>query len=419
MSVNEEQVNQVKDKVKYGDIDSPFTRYLDVLGKVVNMSDDMLGGNINEDKLRDLFSETNLQNIENVAESRFMDAQTNIDVKKIGYENWQNYNEKTMDLLKDGKEDDGEALQNLQKFQANLQDRIQRVSDMYDSVKKVNKELASLSEGKSSLTVPRVGWEKELGKDLTQKLIDRRYLQDKFNTDRNQERSRGIKSNSNSSKGNSSTIDSQREANDTPEALTAYDDFSKGPAELKHIQNMLKEDIFRLKEEIESYKQKWMTDAELFSKISSSLKTELEKRENGVSFPTQQTNIEEEEPESEEEEDVERYKRKTREREESLVPDTDSRSDDDNSLGEEEDEEDDDGSSGSVSSYERDIENDEETNLIENELNDVKEENINQEEDSTGNDGLEVKDDRKNNIIVEESKKMEENEKEEAPIEGV
>ncbi|KAL3233535.1 THO complex subunit MFT1 [Nakaseomyces bracarensis] len=423
MSASEDQVNQVKDKVKFSDVDSPFTRYLEVLGKVVSMSDDMLGGTLDEEKLKEVMDQGNIQKLENAAEARFMDAQTNIDVKKIGYENWQTYNEKTMNLLKDGNEIDGETLDNLQNFQANLQERIQRVSDMYDSVKKVNKELASLSEGKSSLTVPRKEWEEELGQELTQKLIDRRYLQDKhggnerkhlkLNTNSTYEADRFNVSNSNE-KGSGDSKRFYDSANG--ETLTAYDDFSKGPAELKHIQSMLKDDIFRLKEEVESYKQKWMTDAELFTKISSSLRVELDKRENGLTYPAQQNNNDEEEVDSEEEdEDVGRFKRKVRESEDSLVPETDSRSDVDNSLGEEE--EDDDGSSGSVSSYERDIENEEEDNLI-HEHNDVKEEVVVQES-MDDNNAYDTKSDRKDNITAVENQQGENTEKNSPPIDGI
>ena len=88
MTLNNEEVKEVKDKVNYGDVDLSFNRYLDVLGKAVSMSDDLLGGNVDEEGQVDTFTKANIEKLKQTAELRFIDAQANIDVKKIGYENW-------------------------------------------------------------------------------------------------------------------------------------------------------------------------------------------------------------------------------------------------------------------------------------------------------------------------------------------
>lgn len=140
MTLNNEEVKEVKDKVNYGDVDLSFNRYLDVLGKAVSMSDDLLGGNVDEEGQVDTFTKANIEKLKQTAELRFIDAQANIDVKKIGYENWQKYNEKVFKALQDNEDNSSDELERLKLFQENLRDRIKRVSEMYDSVKNINKQ---------------------------------------------------------------------------------------------------------------------------------------------------------------------------------------------------------------------------------------------------------------------------------------
>ncbi|KAI8382494.1 uncharacterized protein CGFF_01521 [Nakaseomyces glabratus] len=388
MTLNNEEVKEVKDKVNYGDVDLSFNRYLDVLGKAVSMSDDLLGGNVDEEGQVDTFTKANIEKLKQTAELRFIDAQANIDVKKIGYENWQKYNEKVFKALQDNEDNSSDELERLKLFQENLRDRIKRVSEMYDSVKNINQDLESLSEGKSNLAVSRLDWENELGKDLTEKLINRRYLQDRFgkasktgnfkkhprntgsNNDHDGEALPETTSTSSTDKGN--TDDSSRNDSitdiDREQTLTAFDDFSKGPAELKHIQSMLKSDISRLKEEVESYKEKWMNDAELFSKISSLLKDELKDRE-GTRYPSndsksQPANDEDEAESEDEDTNSGRFKRQTvgraeevgGEGEEALLAD-----------GDDDEEDEEDSSSTSESSYDEEIDNEEKQDIVEEE----------------------------------------------------
>lgn len=206
-----------------------------------------------------------------------MDLQSSIDTKKAADENWETCQQDTLAKL----ENLGAKLPELKSIHSRLLLRIGKLQGLHDSVKVINREVEGLSEGRTSLVVARSEWEKELGGDLVKFLIKKNYLK---------------------------LVDSELKGGGTEERYRVYDDFSKGPKELESINTSMKLDIDKVRQEVSSYKEKWLRDAEIFGKITSIFKEELLKRD-GLPIEGAGENNDDDYESDEDEERKERFKR--------------------------------------------------------------------------------------------------------------
>lgn len=261
-------MEQVRTKVFYSEVDLPYNGYMDILAKITKLSTQILKGRLQEysSELQFEFDEGFIAELENNADQKFLELQSSLEVKKVAQENWdQSYGE-TGQFNEDKLQD---ILPQLKDLRSDLQSRTVRVREMYESVNKVNRELEILVEGRTSLTSSKVQWEKELGVNLTERLIKQGYLK---------------------------KTGSQEE-----EKYRVFDNFTKGPDELKHTNKTIKSDIERFSEEVATYKTKWLKDADIFSKMTSALKEEMGKRDLDLQY--QDVEEEEEVDEAEEQEE--------------------------------------------------------------------------------------------------------------------
>lgn len=268
MSLTPVQMEQVRTKVFYSEVDLPYNGYMDILAKITKLSTQILKGRLQEysSELQFEFDEGFIAELENNADQKFLELQSSLEVKKVAQENWdQSYGE-TGQFMEDKLQD---ILPQLKDLRSDLQSRTVRVREMYESVNKVNRELEILVEGRTSLTSSKVQWEKELGVNLTERLIKQGYLK---------------------------KTGSQEE-----EKYRVFDNFTKGPDELKHTNKTIKSDIERFSEEVATYKTKWLKDADIFSKMTSALKEEMGKRDLDLQY--QDVEEEEEVDEAEEQEE--------------------------------------------------------------------------------------------------------------------
>lgn len=268
MSLTPVQMEQVRTKVFYSEVDLPYNGYMDILAKITKLSTQILKGRLQDysSELKFEFDEGFIAELENNADQKFLELQSSLEVKKVAQENWdQSYGE-TGQFMEDKLQD---ILPQLKDLRSELQSRTVRVREMYESVNKVNRELEILVEGRTSLTSSKVQWEKELGVNLTERLIKQGYLK---------------------------KTGSQEE-----EKYRVFDNFTKGPDELKHTNKTIKSDIERFSEEVATYKTKWLKDADIFSKMTSALKEEMGKRDLDLQY--QDVEEEEEVDEAEEQEE--------------------------------------------------------------------------------------------------------------------
>ena len=251
MSLNNVQIKQIKDKVLYSELDRPFNRYIDKVTEVNRLCHNILEGNIQSGKSEETetkdpeFSAKVVQDLATSIELRFIEVQTSIDSKKIAFENWQQENDKVRDDMEHNVEP---VLSELSGIRDRLRSRISNLRTLYDNVNTINGEYDALSGGKTTLEVTREEWEKELGAEVTDKLIQLHYLK------RGKSSARG-------------------------DYYHVYDDFSKGPKEVKRLNINMKTDITKLGQELDTYKQKWLKDADVFSKITNVLQDELTHRD--------------------------------------------------------------------------------------------------------------------------------------------
>lgn len=271
---NPSQTEQVRTKVLYSEVDAPFNGYIDILGKVTKLANHVLNGKLQEHESEAAFQFNALyvKDLEQATDLRFLELQSSLDVKKIAQENWEQSNNDTIEYMETKLKDTIPELSNLQ---TKLRDRIIRIRELYESVSKVNTEVEVLLEGNTSLTATRSEWEEELGSQLTEKLIEQNYLR-KSGTSDNEDKYR------------------------------VYDNFTKGPKELKHINTSIRTDIDRLNQEVNAYKSKWTKDAEIFTRITSVLREELIKRDMNTNIDVE---MDEEDEDQEEEANKDRYKR--------------------------------------------------------------------------------------------------------------
>ncbi|SJM86747.1 uncharacterized protein ZBIST_3021 [Zygosaccharomyces bailii] len=251
MSLTPVQMDQVRTKVSYSEVDLPYNGYMDILSKVTKLTNQILKGKLHEYSTASSFefNETFITELENNAEQKFLELQSSLEVKKMAQENWDQCNSEIVQRME---YEIQEKLPDLKRLAADLQSRITRVRGLYESVNYVNRELDILVEGRTSLTCGKVQWEKELGTALVGKLIKQGYLK---------------------------KIGPQEEGR-----YRVLDNFTKGPNELKHINKTIKSDIDKLSEELTTYKMKWVKDADIFSKMTSALKEEMAKRDLNLQY---------------------------------------------------------------------------------------------------------------------------------------
>ncbi|SMN18733.1 similar to Saccharomyces cerevisiae YML062C MFT1 Subunit of the THO complex [Maudiozyma saulgeensis] len=249
MSLTDAEIKQVKDKVLYSEIDTSFTKYVEGVKKVTTLCNQLLSGHLetSEDGLNvnSTFNEGTVNSLSESSELHFLEVQSAIDIKKIAIENWQQSNDQ---VRKDIENNVGGTLPELKNIHFRLRSRIAKIQALYDSVKSINQEFNTLATGKTNLAVSQEEWEHELGKDITDQLIKQNHLK----------------------------IESRYSKQ---ERLGVYEDFSNGPKEAKRLNNAMKSDITKLTKEIDVYKNKWLKDADIFSKITNVLQDELSKRD--------------------------------------------------------------------------------------------------------------------------------------------
>ncbi|QID87091.1 mitochondrial targeting protein [Saccharomyces pastorianus] len=278
MPLSEKQIDEVKTKVYYSEVDTPFNKYLDILGNATKLTESIINGRLSNDESKaEALTKENISKLKESAQLRFLGLQSSIDTKKAADENWETCQQDTLAKL----ENLGAKLPELKSIHSRLLLRIGKLQGLHDSVKVINREVEGLSEGRTSLVVTRSEWEKELGGDLVKFLIKKNYLK---------------------------LVDSELEGGGTEERYRVYDDFSKGPKELESINTSMKLDIDKVKQEVSSYKEKWLRDAEIFGKITSIFKEELLKRD-GLPNEGAGENNDDDYESDEDEERKERFKR--------------------------------------------------------------------------------------------------------------
>ncbi|QLG73102.1 hypothetical protein HG535_0E01860 [Zygotorulaspora mrakii] len=252
MSTNALQAEQVRTKVLYSEVDTPFNGYLDILSKVTKLSNQILKGQLQkyETESKVQFGETYINELEQTSDLKFLELQNSLEVKKVSEENWEQSGNDTLEKMKDQLKFKVPELKSSYEM---LQDRISRIRVIYESVSKVNSEMEILMESNTSLTTSKNDWEEALGATLAEKLIKQRYL-----------------------KKVGKSIEGEEEL------YRVYDNFTKGPKEMKHVNKSIKADIDRLSQELRVNKDKWLKDAEIFTRMTSILREELAKRDMDV-----------------------------------------------------------------------------------------------------------------------------------------
>lgn len=251
MSASDISTKQVKNKVLYSELDVPFNKYLETLSKVTRLTNKVLNSQIDEcdEDYLELLSLDGINEIYDTAQLRFMSLQNSIESKKILYENWQQSNQMLLDTID---EKAHITLPKLKKCHEQLRIKLDRLKRMSDSINMINKEIESLSDGNTSISITKTQWESQLGVALTERLISENYLRrDKYHNSRDPQE---IK-------------------------YRALDDFSVGPQESQRINNTLKEDLKKLQKELSHYKNQWLKDAEVFTRITGFFQEELKKRQ--------------------------------------------------------------------------------------------------------------------------------------------
>lgn len=308
MPLSKRQIDQVRTKVHYSEVDTPFNKYLDILGKVTKLTGSIINGTLsNDDSKTETFTEENISQLKESAQLRFLDLQSSIDTKKAADENWETCQQETLAKL----ENLEDKLPNIKSTHSKLLLRIGKLQGLYDSIRVINREVEGLSEGRTSLVVTRSEWEKELGSELVRFLIEKNYLK---------------------------LVDSGLKKDSSEEKYRVYDDFSKGPKELESINALMKSDIEKVSQEVSSYKEKWLRDAEIFGKITSIFKEELMKRD-GLLIETEGDNIDDDYESDEDEERKERFKRQRSMVEVNRIETSDEKEESDHEYGDQEDEE--------------------------------------------------------------------------------
>ncbi|SCV02628.1 LAMI_0H01310g1_1 [Lachancea mirantina] len=149
-----------------------------------------------------------------------------------------------------------ETLPRIKKLKEEFNQRNKVLRAYNSDIDMVNDRLKEMHKGKSRLTASREKWEQKLGTETVAKLIASKILVVRF--------------------GKANT-----------EELSVYSDFSQDTMELRKQNSMMKGDIQRLKEELDSYKSKWLHDVGLVDKIRDVLRDEIDRRQLPTSSSTQ------------------------------------------------------------------------------------------------------------------------------------
>lgn len=307
MALSQKEIIEVQTKVFHTDADNAYNSYLDILERVSKLSYNILNGTLEEsDYETTAFNEVNMNKLKQQAQLAYINLQTSMDMKKTKIENWDQSNK---EKLQKTAEHVDTTLPILRDMRENIQNKMRRLRNMYDSVETLNQELMTISKGRLLLVATKSEWESKLGAELTSKLIEERYLT------QNDKNSRYITSET---------------------KYQIYDSFGTSVSELQHINRSLKSDLNNLKGNVEVYKEKWMEDSKVLMKVADVLKEEMIKRNMIAETPDIQGSDDEWD-----EEDEERYNRQVRHdsENEDLEEESDKEMDDISANEEEEEEE--------------------------------------------------------------------------------
>ena len=253
MSSVDISTKQVKAKVLYSELDVPFNKYLEVLSKTTRLAYKVLNGTLDKNNEEDieLFNAQTIDEMLDTSQLRYLALQNSIESKKVSYENWLQHNQILLDTVEDRAHD---MLKDLKKCRDQLHLKLDRLTNMYKNIDTINKEIESLNDGRTKISISREQWESQLGKPLTDLLIKNNYL-------RRDTSQRIIVEDINKVK------------------YRTIDDFSVGPQEAEQVNKTLKDDITKLTKELNQYKDQWLKDAEIFTKITDLFQEELRKRQ--------------------------------------------------------------------------------------------------------------------------------------------
>ena len=256
---------QVKAKVLYSELDTPFNKYLEVLSKVTRLTYKFLNGTLDKNNEEDieLFNVQAIDELLDTSQLRYLALQNSIESKKVAYENWLQHNQVLLDT---SDEKAHNMLIDLKKCRDQLRYKLDRIAKMYKNIEMINKEIESLNDGRTNISITREQWESQLGQTLTDLLIKNNYL-------RKDTSQKNIGENVNKDK------------------YRTIDDFSIGPQEAKQVNRTLKDDITKLTKELNQYKDQWLKDAEIFTKITDLFQEELKKRQLTISHGNEESDV--------------------------------------------------------------------------------------------------------------------------------
>lgn len=256
---------QVKAKVLYSELDTPFNKYLEVLSKVTRLTYKVLNGTLDKNNEEDieLFNVQAIDELLDTSQLRYLALQNSIESKKVAYENWLQHNQVLLDT---SDEKAHNMLIDLKKCRDQLRYKLDRIAKMYKNIEMINKEIESLNDGRTNISITREQWESQLGQTLTDLLIKNNYL-------RKDTSQKNIGENVNKDK------------------YRTIDDFSIGPQEAKQVNRTLKDDITKLTKELNQYKDQWLKDAEIFTKITDLFQEELKKRQLTISHGNEESDV--------------------------------------------------------------------------------------------------------------------------------
>lgn len=279
MSSVDISTKQVKTKVLYSELDVPFNKYLDVLSKVTRLTHKILNGTLDKNNEEDinLFNVQTIDEMLDTSQLRYLALQNSIESKKVAHENWVHHNQVLLDTLDDRSHD---ILTDLKKCRDQLNHRLDRITKMYKNIDMINKEIESLNDGRTSISISREQWESQLGQPLTDLLIKNNYL-------RKDTMQKTIVEDVNKIK------------------YRTIDDFSIGPQEAEQVNRTMKDDIIKLNKELNQYKDQWLKDAEIFTKITDLFQEELKKRQLTINQNNEDSDVDMDvDVEDEDEDDV-------------------------------------------------------------------------------------------------------------------
>lgn len=258
-----ENINKfVRTKVQYNESDLPFNKYLSILHGVNDLTHKLLYGEINKfdtvvdetdpyDKSFKL-NDTVINKCRDTLQLRYLELVQSLETRKTEMDNWQESNEKTMNIIQN---DLNDKLPHMYEVRDQLRGKIKRLNKLYDNVNKINVALMDINRGNIVISVSKRQWNDTLGESLTDKLIQKKILKKENNTN---------------------AIDPLNER------YSIYDNFTETAKIMKQQNINVTQDIANLNNDLKKYKENWLQDAKIFSKISSVLQDEIHRRSNMV-----------------------------------------------------------------------------------------------------------------------------------------